>query len=128
MIIIGHQLVPFEPLFYVQSIDDVKKTKPNAHVLLAFYNTELLLYVKNNSVTYSLLVQNLEEVCLANALGASNILIKDLALARVAQNTANEYLFDAKILFVAQSDTDIELVAQNFIDGIIINSAIIISN
>lgn len=124
MILIGHKLVPYAPLYQVSTIKDITSTKPNSTVLFHLYNEELLHYCKDNKITFSLHVKNLTEACIANALGAKFILVND-TLAIEVQNVANEYLFDSKILLQIKDESQIEKAIKDSIDGIIYFSAII---
>ena len=69
-------------------------------------------------------MKNITELIYASNLNASYIIVeKDLAHS--AQNIANEYLFDAKILVSIQDENEIEEFALNSIDGVIFSNAII---
>jgi hypothetical protein len=124
MILIGHKLVPYTPLYKVSTVKDIKATKPNSIVLFDFSDEELLHYCKDNELIFSLHVKNLTEACIANALGAKFILV-DEKLAIQVQNVANEYLFDSKIILHIKDEFQIEKAIKDSIDGIIFTSAII---
>ena len=124
MILIGHKLVPYAPLYRVSTVKDIQSTQPNSIVLFDFSNEELLHYCKDNELIFSLHVKNLTEACIANALGAKFILVAE-KLAVQAQNVANEYLFDSKIILHIKDELQIENAIKNSIDGIIFTSAIL---
>jgi len=124
MILIGHKLVPFEPLYNIKNIEDIKKTPSNSIVIFDFDNEELLEYCTQNEVSFSLHVDTLRDAIIANALRAKYILVYK-KLSVLVQNIAQEYLFDAKILLYVEENADIEEVAQDGIDGIIMKCAII---
>lgn len=124
MILIGHKLVPYSPLYKVSTIKEIKATKPNSIVLFDFSHEELLQYCAENELTFSVHVKNLTEACIANALSAKFILV-DETLAEDVQNVANEYLFDSKIILHIKDELQIEKAIKSSIDGIIYTSAII---
>lgn len=124
MIIIGHPLIPFKPLFSVTKIEDIKKTKPNSTVLFDFLNKQVLEYCRNEGLSFALRVNSVKEACLSNALKADFIIV-DETIASKIQTIANEYLFDTKVLLHVNEDNQIECAAENSIDGVIFSNAII---
>lgn len=123
MIIIGHKLIPFDPLYKVTKIEEIKETSPNSTVLFDFINEEVLNYCKEQNVSFALHVKSVKEACISNALNAKFIIV-DYELAKKVQQVATEYLFDAKILLHVEEETQIELAAENFVDGVIFKEAI----
>jgi hypothetical protein len=69
-------------------------------------------------------VKNLTEVLYASSLGASYIVVEE-ALAKSAQNLADNYLFDAKILALIESESAIEELALLGVDGVVFCDAIV---
>ncbi len=126
MLLFGHTLVKSEKFYHISEIEDIKKTPPNSTVIFEFSkeNTDIVEYCSKNSIRFPLYVESIKDVILSNALDASYIVVKD-NLAKTAQNLANEYLFDAKILVFSQKEDDIEKYASLGIDGIIFPNAII---
>jgi len=124
MIIIGHPLISFNPLFKVTKIEDIKQTKPNSTILLDFLDKKLILYIKEQNIDFALHVKSIKNACLANALGAKFIIV-DSSLSKKVQVIATEYLFDSKILLYIEKEKDIEKAAKNFIDGVIFNKGMV---
>lgn len=124
MIIIGHSLIPFDPLYIVTKIEDIKNTKPNCTILIDFNDEELVQYVISQDISLALHVKSLKDACLANALGAKFILVNE-SLSKKVQNIATEYLFDAKILIQITDEDGIEKAAKNLVDGVIFKKGII---
>ena len=69
-------------------------------------------------------VENITEILYASALGASYIVVEK-ELAKTAQNLADNYLFDAKILVMIESEDEIEELALLGADGVIFADAIV---
>jgi len=124
VIIIGHPLIPFKPLYKVTKVEDIKKTKPNCTILIDFKDKELLQYSIAQDISFALHVKSLKDACLANALGAKFILVDD-CLSKKVQNIATEYLFDTKVLIQIEDENGIEKAANNLIDGVILKKGIV---
>ena len=126
MIIIGHRYIPSKNLFHVTNIDAIIKTPPSSCIYLEFSeeNLEIISYAQQNNISFALNVQNITQLLYASNLGASYILLNH-QLAKPAQNIANEYLFDAKILCIIEDEKEIEALALEGIDGVIFSNAII---
>jgi hypothetical protein len=134
MIMIGHRFIPnflvgHGSFYHVVNEDAINNTPPNSPVLLDYSekNIETIVYAKQNSVEFCLKVQNVTEIIYASNLGASYILV-DKDLAKTAQNLANNYLFDAKVLVMIEDDDEIEELALLGVDGVIYSDAIIKTN
>ncbi|HIP31117.1 MAG TPA: hypothetical protein EYG83_09985 [Sulfurospirillum arcachonense] len=125
MLIIGHPLIPFKPLYKVTKIEDIKKTKPNCTILIDFDDKELVQYSKAQDISLALHVKSIKDACLANALGAKFVVVDDDLLAKQVQNLATEYLFDTKILLQIADENAIEKAAKNFIDGVVFKKGIL---
>lgn len=125
MLIIGHPLIPFKPLYKVTKIEDIKKTKPNCTILIDFDDKELVHYSKAQDISLALHVKSIKDACLANALGAKFVVVDDDLLAKQVQDLATEYLFDTKILLQIADENTIEKAAKNFIDGVVFKKGIL---
>jgi len=123
MLILGHELIPFNPLYKVTKVEDIKKTLPNSTVLFDFINKEVLEYCKEQDIPFALHVKNIKDACIANALKAKFIIV-DYELSKKIQPIATEYLFDTKILLHVEDEMQIELAADYSIDGVIFKEAI----
>lgn len=73
MIIIGDNLVPFEELNLINSIEDIQNTKANS-TLLFFYNEELLKYSYENELSSAIVVKSIKEAIYSNSLNAKYII------------------------------------------------------
>jgi len=125
VLIIGHPLIPFKPLYKVTKIEDIKKTKPNCTILIDFDDKELVQYSKAQDISLALHVKSIKDACLANALGAKFVVVDDDLLAKQVQDLATEYLFDTKILLQIEDENAIEKAAKNFIDGVVFKKGIL---
>ena len=124
MLIIGHPLIPFKPIYRVIKLEDIKKTEPNSTILVDFDDKALVQYSVANDISLALHVKSIKDACLANALGAKFIVVnKDLS--KIVQKIATEYLFDAKILIQIDDENGIEEVANDLIDGVILKNGIV---
>ena len=122
MIIIGDDLVPFEELNLINSIEDIKKTKANS-TLLFFYNEELLKYCYENELFSAIVVKSIKEAIYSNSLNAKYI-ICEKKLAKKLQKIADNYIYDSKILAIVDSNNEFEEIAKSEIDGVIFKNLI----
>lgn len=117
MILIGDEIIPYETIVKINSIDDIKSTKPNSTLIFDF-NVDIMTYCQNNSVKYGVVVSSVKEAIYANALRAKYI-ISDINMAEKIQKVAQNYMFDSRVLAVIEQDLQIEEVAFVQIDGAI---------
>lgn len=87
-------------------------------------NLDIITHAALNSVKIALHVKSIIEILYASSLGASYIIIEK-ELAKTAQNIAENYLFDAKILALIEDEDEIEELALLGVDGVIFSNAII---
>ena len=125
MLIVGHPDIPYEALYYVESIEEIAQTPSNAILWLGPYQetVDLAKHCQANGLRYGVMAQSLKDALLANALGAAYILVQ-FPLAEAVQKAADTYLFDAKVLVPIDEENEIESVAQAGIDGVIFQRAI----
>ncbi len=117
MILIGDKLVPFEEIFNISNIEDIKTTKANSTIAFG-YNEELIKYSFENDLNSAIIVNSIKESIYANALNAKYI-IASKNLAKDIQKIAENYMFDSKVLAVIESNEEIEEIASYEIDGVI---------
>ena len=117
MIIIGDSLVPFEEIFNISNIEDIKNTKANS--IVAFkYDDELLKYCYENDIRCLIKVDNIKQAIYCNSLKA-DFIASDFKLATAIQKIADNYMFDTKNLCIIETNDNFEDVANNEIDGVI---------
>jgi hypothetical protein len=129
MIIYGHRFIPSNNFYHVVNIDAISNTPPSSTLFLEFKeeNLDIIEHLRVNELPFALQVNSITELVYASALNASFMIVsKELMLD--AQNIANEYLFDAKILVKIEDDSEIEELAKLSIDGVIYSNAIIKTN
>ena len=114
MQLIGHPLVPYKPLYEIQSIEAVATTPPNSLLLIPF-KKEHILHCQQNQLSFALHVKTLKEAIIGNGAGAS-CLIVPYKMAKKMQALADHYLFDAKICLRIKDENAIEEAASLGVD------------
>ncbi len=126
MIIIGHEDIPFRPLYYVDGIEEIENTPAGSTLLLGPFgeSKEIARHCYENGLRYAVTAESLKEALFANALNAEYILCS-FELAPSIQKIAENYLFDAKIVVPVNDENELEAVAEEGIDGVIFKEAVI---
>ena len=126
MLIFGHKFIPSESLYHITDIDGVINTPPSSTIYLEFSeeNLDIIEHANSNQMQFALDVKNITELIYASAFGAKYIILSR-EIAKIAQDIAENYLFDAKILVHISDNTEIEEFALLGIDGVIFSNAII---
>lgn len=126
MLIFGHKFIPSESLYHIIDIDSITHTPPSSTLYVKFSeeNLDIIEYLNVNKIEFALDVNNITELIYASALGAKYILLSR-EMAKTAQNIAENYLFDAKILAHISDNDEIEELALLGVDGVILSNAII---
>ncbi|PPK61276.1 hypothetical protein B0F89_11141 [Malaciobacter marinus] len=119
MILIGDKNIPYETLTKVSTIEELVKTKANTMIVFE-YTQNLVDYCFKNDLSYAVIIKDLKEAIYANALEAKYI-ICDKQLAKNIQNTADNYMFDSKVLAIIESNEEFEDITKEQIDGVIYN-------
>ncbi|WP_419777905.1 hypothetical protein [Malaciobacter marinus] len=119
MILIGDKNIPYETLTKVSTIEELAKTKANTMVVFEYIQS-LVDYCFKNNLSYGVIIKDLKEAIYSNALEAKYI-ICDKQLAQSIQNTADNYMFDSKVLAIIESNEEFEDITKQQIDGIIYN-------
>ena len=119
MKILGDELIKFEPLFLCKSEDEISNGRQN----LFKFDRNLIKKALGLSASFSVFVSNLNEAIVANAAGAKFI-IADITLAKDLAKVAQNYLFDALIAVLIQSETSLCELAKFEIDAAILPNAI----
>lgn len=126
MLLFGHRFIKSESFYHISDIEDVSKTPSNSIVYLKFSeeNLDIIEYLNNNHIAFALGVKNVTELIYASQLQAS-FMILSKKMAKTAQNLADNYLFDAKILAQIEKEEEIEELALLGIDGAVFTEAIV---
>ena len=119
MIILGHALVPYEPLYLIKNGDEIFKYDN----LLFKFNDRLIAAAQKAQKKFSVITNDINEILLANGAGARFIIV-DKKSAAAAQKLANDYLFDAKIAMFIGSARALKGLAELGIDAAIFKDAI----
>ena len=122
MIIIGDKLIPFEDFSKINSIDEIKNTKPNSTVLFT-YCDEIAKYCFENEISFAVVVNSIKEAIYSSNLNAKYI-IANKELSKELQKIADNYMYDAKILAIIESSDEFEEIAKAQIDGVIFKNII----
>jgi len=122
MILIGDENIPCETIQKISSINNISTTLPNSTLLYSF-DLEILRYTQNNNLDSAIIVSNLKEVIYASSFTVKYIIVeKDIA--KQAQNIADNYMFDSKILVIIETNDEIVPNALDEIDGVIYKEVI----
>ncbi|MDQ1263903.1 MAG: hypothetical protein QG559_904 [Campylobacterota bacterium] len=126
MLFFGHRFLQSIQFYHVFNIEAILSTPPSSTLYIEFdeENLDIINYALLNSMPTAIYVKNLTEVLYASSLGASYIVVEE-ALAKSAQNLADNYLFDAKILALIESESAIEELALLGVDGVVFCDAIV---
>lgn len=101
MQIIGHKLIEYENFNLIQTVENIL----NFDNLIFEYNENFIKNAKNSSKTYSVIVRNLNEAVLANALNAKFIIVEknNISITKDVVKLAEFYLFDSKIAVIIEN-------------------------
>ncbi len=126
MLLFGHRFIPSENFYHIDSVSAIENTPPSSTLYLHFCeeNLDIIEHINTNAIKFILHVQNTTELIYASALGAKFILVPK-EIAKTAQEIAESYLFDAKILVKIEEESEIEEMALLGIDGLLFANAII---
>ncbi|MBW6487729.1 hypothetical protein [Sulfurimonas sp.] len=126
MIFFGHRFIESESFYHISNIEAIQNTPPSSTLYIEFSeaNLDIMNHALLNLMSTAIEVKNIAELLYASSFGASYIVVEK-ALAKTAQNVAENYLFDAKILVMIENEDEIEELALLGVDGIIFSSAII---
>ena len=129
MIFFGHKFIESESFYHVVNIDAIMHTPPSCTIYLEFSeeNLDIINHANKNSIALALKVSTTTELVYASALGAKYIIVSK-EQSKTAQNIAENYLFDAKILVMIDDEKDIAELAILGVDGVIYSNAIIKTN
>ncbi|MDF1878244.1 hypothetical protein JHD46_01175 [Sulfurimonas sp. SAG-AH-194-C20] len=126
MLFFGHRFLESSSFYHINSIEAITNTPPSSSVFVEFseQNLDIINHLNKNDIRYALSISNIKELMYASSLECDFIVV-DKALAKTAQNIAESYLFDAKILVSIENEGEIEELALLGVDGVIFSNAII---
>ena len=126
MIFFGHKFLASEHFYHIDSIYSVAKTPSNSTIFLEYdeNNLDIIDHLFTNKIKFALHVKSIKELVYAHAMGSLYITVEK-NLAKNAQQVANDYLFDAKILVHIEDENEIEELALIGVDGVIFAKAIV---
>jgi len=126
MLIFGHPFITSNSFYHISEITDIQRTPSNSTLFVEFNksNLDVINHMQDHGLSYALEVKDLEGLVFAHLLQAKYIVVSE-ALAKSAQNVAENYLFDAKILSRVTPEQSLDTFIVEGIDGVIYPSAII---
>ena len=119
MKLIGHELVPYEPLFWRENAQQIEADKQN----LFKFDAASIKRAQELGANFSVEAENLNEVIVANAAGAKFIVVPR-ELAGKAAKLAQDYLFDAQICVVIGGENELAELAKTGADVAIFKNAV----
>ena len=120
MKLIGHEIVPYEPLFWRENAEQIEAGKQN----LFKFDEAAIKRAQELGAQFSIEAENLNEIIVANAAGAKFIVVP-LELASKTAKLAQDYLFDAQICVVIESRNELAALSETGADVAIFKNAVI---
>ena len=120
MKLIGHELVPYEPLFWRENAQQIEADKQN----LFKFDAAAIKRAQELGAQFGVETENLDEIIVANAAGAKFIVVPR-ELAGKAAKLAQDYLFDTQICVVIESENELAALSETGADVAIFKNAVI---
>ena len=120
MKLIGHELVPYEPLFWRENAQQIEAGKQN----LFKFDVTAIKRAQELGAQFCVEAENLNEIIVANAAGAKFIVVPR-ELAGKAAKLAQDYLFDAQICAFVESENELAALSETGADSAIFKNAVI---
>ena len=120
MKLIGHELVPYEPLFWRENARQIEAGKQN----LFKFDAAAIKRAQELGAQFCVEAENLNEAIIANAAGAKFIVVPR-ELAGKAAKLAQDYLFDAQICVVIGGEDELAELSETGVDAAIFKNAVI---
>ena len=120
MKLIGHELVPYEPLFWRENARQLEAGKQN----LFKFDEAAIKQAQELGANFSVEAENLNEVIVANAAGAKFIIVPRELVGKAAK-LAQDYLFDAQICVIIESQSELAALSETGADAAIFKNAVI---
>ncbi|MDQ1245217.1 MAG: hypothetical protein QG565_1558 [Campylobacterota bacterium] len=126
MIFFGHRFIESKSFYHIPDIEAIQNTPPSSTLYIEFSETNLdiISHTFLNSMPTAIFAQNITQLLYASSFNASYIVVEK-ELAKTAQNIAENYLFDAKILVMIENENEIEELAILGVDGVVFPNTII---
>lgn len=120
MKLIGHELVPYEPLFWRENAQQIEAGKQN----LFKFDEAAIKRAQELGAQFGVEAENLNEIIVANAAGAKFIVVpRELAIK--AAKLAQDYMFDAQICVVIGGEDELAELSETGADAAIFKNAVI---
>lgn len=120
MKLIGHELVPYEPLFWRENAQQIEAGKQN----LFKFDAATIKRAQELGAQFCVEAENLNEIIVANAAGAKFIVVPR-ELAGKAAKLAQDYLFDTQICVIIESQNELAALSETGADAAVFKTAII---
>jgi len=117
MILIGDKNIACERIEKITSVSDISSTTANTTILYSF-DFEVLRYCEENNISSCVVTKNLQEVIYASSFSVKYIVVEK-NISKHAQDIANNYMLDSKILVIIDTNDEIVDNALDEIDGVI---------
>lgn len=120
MKLIGHELVPYEPLFWRENARQIEAGKQN----LFKFDEAAIKRAQELGAQFCVEAENINEIIVANAAGAKFIVVPR-ELAGKAAKLAQDYLFDAQICVVIGGENELGALSDTGADAAIFKTAVV---
>ena len=120
MKLIGHELVPYEPLFWRENAQQIEAGKQN----LFKFDEAAIKRAQELGAQFSVEAENLNEIIVANAAGAKFIIVPRELVGKAAK-LAQDYLFDAQICVFIGGEDELAALSETGADAAVFKTAII---
>ncbi len=109
-----------ETFFKINSLEDIKNSPSNSTLVFHYCDSsiEVFNFCKNNNIPYGVIINSIKELIFVSNLKAKYIFTDIVQNAIRFQKTANEYLLDTKVVYLADSFDEIETLAKHGIDAV----------
>ena len=121
MQLVGHELVPYEPLFWRETADQIKADEQN----LFKFDKAMIRAAQEKGAKFSVACENVSECIIANAAGANLLVISKREFTPKAANLAQFYLFDAKVACIIGDESELSEIVGYQADVAIFDNAIV---
>jgi hypothetical protein len=108
-----------ENFIKVNHIEEIKNTQSNSTLIFEYNdNLNTFVFCKENGIPYGVIINDIKELIFIANLNAKYAFTDSLEKAEIFQKTAENYLLDTKIIFLADSLDEIKNLIKYQIDGI----------